>query len=64
MWVALSYVPIEVEIEDDGSLRTYTTELSDEIAKEESLLGCWHCFEPLTIDNVHDECPGKSITGP
>ena len=65
MWVALSYVPIDItEILGDGdeliSLHTFTTEMADEIAREESLLGCWHCLTPLNIDTYRSECQGKS----
>lgn len=65
MWVALSYVPIEVtklvnDADEVVGLTTFTTELADEIAREESLLGCWHCLTPLTTETYDTPCSGKS----
>lgn len=55
-WVAMSYTPITVELAYDGSLTTYTNEAADEIARDESLLGCWFCHTPLTVENFGTEC--------
>ena len=55
MWVALTMTPIEVE-EDGDTLHTFTTELGDEIAREESKVGCWLCFVPLTATTYRSEC--------
>lgn len=59
MWVAMQYTPIEVEVQTDGSLHTFTGELADEIAREDSILVCFHCGETLTTQNHEEECPGK-----
>jgi len=66
MWVMMTYVPIEVEVDPDNDeiLHTYTREGADEIAREEGLLGCWHCLEPLNAITYYTECSGKSnLTG-
>lgn len=56
MWVMITYVPIEVERDDNGTLHTFTREEADEIAREEGKLGCFHCFEPLTTESFETEC--------
>jgi hypothetical protein len=60
MWVAIQYTPIEIEpVFKDGdivSLHTYTRELSDEIARDDSRLGCWNCGDPLTVESYGSEC--------
>lgn len=56
MWVALSYTPITVEVQENGSLHTFTTELGDQIAREESILGCWNCLTPLSAESYDTEC--------
>lgn len=59
VWVAMSYTPIEVELLEDGTLHTFTTELGDEVAREQSLLGCFHCIIPLATETFDTECLGK-----
>lgn len=56
MWAALMMTPVEVQPQADGTLHTYTTELGDEIAREEAKIGCWHCFIPLTTESYQSEC--------
>ena len=58
MWVAISYSPLVVTRDEEGNLHTHTTELGDELARENSAVGCWICEEPLTAENVDEECPG------
>jgi hypothetical protein len=52
----LTLTPIEIEVADDGTLNTFTTELGDELAREDGKLGCWHCMTPLTIESFRTEC--------
>lgn len=60
MWVAITYTPIEIELQPDGSLHTFTSEMADEVAREDSKLGCWHCMEPLTTESFESECAAMS----
>lgn len=56
-WVNLTYTPVLVEAQTDGSLHTYTTELSEEVARDDGVLICLHCSEPLSTDNYDGVCP-------
>lgn len=55
MWVAMQYTPIEVS-EQNNELVVTVTDLAEEIAREESLLGCWNCHEPLSVESYESEC--------
>lgn len=56
MWVMLTLTPIEVEVTEDGALHTWTTEMGDELAREDGKLGCWHCMTVLTTESFGTEC--------
>jgi hypothetical protein len=56
VWVMFTYTLIEVEQLADGTLHTFTTEQSDEIARDEGKLGCFHCSTPLTSESFATEC--------
>lgn len=58
MWVSLQYTPVEIEVQEDGSLRIFTGDIADEIARDESLLVCFICGEHLSTDNHDSECTG------
>lgn len=57
-WVAISYVPIEVEPQPDGSLDSYTREGQEDLARDDSMLACWHCFTELTPESYTTPCRG------
>lgn len=57
-WVNLTYTPVEVQPQDDGSLHTFTTELAEEIAREEGAIGCYICGAVLTTESFDSECEG------
>lgn len=59
MWVALSYQPIDVDVDENGVLHTYTTEIGEELAREDSALVCWICLVHLNTDTHDTECPGS-----
>lgn len=61
MWVAIQYTPIEVELQPDGSIHTFTSELADEIARDDSKIGCWNCGAPLNTDTYDTECVSQII---
>lgn len=65
MWVAIQYTPITVDVVrnhagDVVALHTYTTEMGDELARDDSRLGCWNCGDPLTIESVESECTAEA----
>lgn len=62
MWVNLTYTPIEVIPQGDGSLHTYTTELAEQLASEDSSLVCFFCGDRLTTDNYNAECEPASAS--
>lgn len=55
-WVNLTYTPVEVEAQADGTLHTFTNELSEELAREGGVLVCIHCHETLSTSNHDREC--------
>jgi len=57
MWVAVSYMPIEVEPQADGSLSTYMREGAEEAAQEDASFVCWHCMIELTTESYTTPCP-------
>ena len=59
MWVSIQYTPIDVELQDDGTLHTFTTEMGEELARIDSSLGCWNCNAPLTTESFGTECPSS-----
>lgn len=62
MWVAMSYQPIEVELDqEDGEtvLHTFTRDEAEEAAREEAMLMCFHCLVPLTTDSFGTDCSGE-----
>lgn len=64
LWVAIQYTPIIIEVEPDGSLHTSTEPVADEVAREDSVLGCMLCNEALSLDTYYTECSGaKNING-
>lgn len=60
MWVAISYTPIEVQVDTDGTLHTFTTEMGEELARDDAKLGCWHCMIPLNTETYGTECLASS----
>ena len=60
LWVALQYTPIVVELDPDGTLHTSTEPVADEVAREDSVLGCLFCDTPLTTETFGTECAGKN----
>jgi len=61
VWVALQYSVIDVELNGEtGKLDWSVSEASDELAKEESVVGCWMCEVPLDHDTYNTECPGEA----
>jgi len=65
LWVQLAMVPIEVELQPNGHLHTFVTEGALESAEEDTRLGCWFCYTPLTTETFNTECNPEIIsTGP
>ena len=60
-WVSMTYIPLDVEKRDDGSIHVSATESAIEIAGDEALMGCFHCHTPLDTDTFDRECPGPAI---
>lgn len=60
-WVSISYMPVIVSLQDDGTLDVHIEEMAEEIAKEEARLGCMLCNEPLTTESYATDCPGQAI---
>jgi len=56
MWVNLTYTPIEIEAQGDGTLHTFTTDLAESLAADDSALICFACGEHLTTANYDAEC--------
>jgi hypothetical protein len=56
MWVALMYLPIDVEPQENGNLDTSFTVTADDLAHEDAKLCCWNCLTPLTTDTFSTEC--------
>ena len=56
VWVQMTYVPIIVEA-NGPNLDTYVEDIAADAAAEQSLLGCWFCHTPLTIEAFETECP-------
>jgi len=61
MWVAIQYTPIEIDEAEDGTLHTFTREGADELAREESAIGCYICGTPLNTNTYKGECAGQNI---
>lgn len=55
-WVALSYTPIEIDVLEDGTLHTFTSEHGDDLAREGAALVCFLCGETLTAENHDTDC--------
>ena len=60
MWVSMSYTPIIVEPNADGSLVVSVSDAAGEVAKEEALLGCWFCYTPLNAESFNTKCDPES----
>jgi hypothetical protein len=60
LWVALSYQPITVELQEDGTLHTFTHPEAEEVAREDSFLCCYFCERELTVDSFGSECEGAN----
>mgnify|MGYP003420899385 CR=1 FL=1 len=59
MWVEFTYVPITVELAEDGqSLNIYASEEGLDAADDAKMMGCWFCHEPLTFSSFSTECQG------
>lgn len=58
MWVMMSYTPVEVDPQPDGSMGVFTREEAEEEAREDSVLACWHCLIGLTTESYTTPCPG------
>lgn len=57
MWVMLSYTPVEVDPQPDGSMGIYTREEAEEAARDDAVLACWHCLTTLTLESYTTPCP-------
>lgn len=58
VWVAIQYQPVEVTQNADGDFEVHTTELADEISRDEAAIGCWICEQDLDANTYNEECPG------
>lgn len=56
-WVQMSYVPIEIEVDEaTHTLGVFATTMAIDVSQEQSLDGCWFCHTPLTYEAFHDKC--------
>jgi len=59
-WVEISYMPVSVEVKEDGSLDILSSDEGAEAAKDEAVYGCWFCNSPLNHETFLTECrPGE-----
>jgi len=58
-WVTMSWSPIMVEPQPDGSLSVFVADDQAEAATEQSLEGCWFCHTPLTPESFYTECEAE-----
>lgn len=56
VWVMLTYTPLEITQQPDGSLHVEATEAAIEAAADEGKMGCWFCFTPLQVETFNTEC--------
>jgi len=56
LWVKLTLTPIQVEPQENGSLHTFVGQTAEEVAEEDSKLGCAFCGMPLTTSSYDTEC--------
>ncbi len=61
-WVLVQYIPVEVEVDPNSdNLHTFIREGQEELAKEDGIIGCWHCNAKLTTTSYYEECPGEPL---
>jgi hypothetical protein len=58
-WVEMSYMPVTVEVNEEGDVTILCEEGAEEVMKEEALHGCWFCHTPLNTESVKTECQGQ-----
>ena len=56
LWVKLTMTTIEVEPQANGSLHTFVGQTAEEVAEEDSELGCAFCGMPLTTSSYDTKC--------
>lgn len=58
-WVKMTYAPIEITENEDGTLSTFVRDDAEQLAQDDAALCCWNCSTPLNIDSYKGECPGS-----
>ena len=56
IWVNFTYTPVEVEEQEGGILHTFTSELSEEVARDDGQLICYMCGTALTLTSFNTPC--------
>ena len=55
-WVSLQFNPVNVELQEDGSLTVSENVEAKELAQDQAMLGCWFCHIPLGVATFDSVC--------